>query len=79
MFQFRVICEHCVAARHYAVIGKQLLLSCDRNRVRRVVLGLSEDGACTDLFENLSVNSLNARPIEQYCQPPFFLIGQYLE
>jgi hypothetical protein len=54
MFQFRVICEHCVAARHYAVIGKQLLLSNDRNKV----LCLSEDGACTDLFENHSVNSL---------------------
>ncbi len=26
--------------------------------VRWVVLGLSEDGACTDLFENFSVNSL---------------------
>ncbi len=30
----------------------------NRNRVRWVILGLSEDGACTDLFENLSVNSL---------------------
>ena len=25
---------------------------------RGAVLGLSQDGACTDLFENLSVNSL---------------------
>jgi hypothetical protein len=54
MFQLRVLCEHCVAARHYAVIGKQLLLSNDRNKF----LGLSEDGACTDLFGNLSVKSL---------------------
>ncbi len=37
---------------------KQLLISNDRNRVRWVVLGLSEDGACTDLFESLSVNSI---------------------
>jgi hypothetical protein len=28
------------------------------NRVRRVVLGLSENGACADLFENLSLNSI---------------------
>ncbi len=38
--------------------SKQLLLSNDRNRVRWVVLGLSEDGVCTDLFKNVSVNSL---------------------
>jgi hypothetical protein len=54
MFQLRVLCEHCVAARQYSVIGKQLLLSNDRNKV----LGLSEDGTCTDLFGNLRVNSL---------------------
>jgi hypothetical protein len=30
------------------------------------------------LFENLSVNSLKARPIEQHqCKPLSFLIGQY--
>ncbi len=42
----------------YIVVGKQFLISNDRNRFRRVggsVLGLSQDGACTDLFENLSV------------------------
>jgi hypothetical protein len=33
------------------------LLSNDKNRVRWAVLGLSQDGACIDLFENLSVNS----------------------
>jgi hypothetical protein len=44
--------------RHYTVIGKQLFISNDRNRVRWVVLGLLQDGACIDLFENLSVNSL---------------------
>jgi hypothetical protein len=37
-------------------IGIQLLFA--NNRVRGAVLGLSKDGACTDLFENLSVNSL---------------------
>jgi hypothetical protein len=46
-----------VAARHYAVICKKLLIS-RQKQVSRVVLGFSEDGACTDLFENLSVNSL---------------------
>ncbi len=30
----------------------------NRNRVRGAVLGLSQDGASIDLFENLSVNSL---------------------
>ena len=39
------------------LFAKQLLILNYRNRVRWVVLGLSEDGACTDLFENLSVNS----------------------
>ncbi len=39
-------------------IWKPLLFANNRNRVRRVVLGLSQDGACTDLFENLSENSL---------------------
>ncbi len=35
------------------ILGIQLFISNDRNRVRWVVLGLSLDGACTDLFENL--------------------------
>jgi hypothetical protein len=39
-------------------IGKQLLFANDRSRVRGAVLGLSQDGARTDLFQNLSVNSL---------------------
>jgi hypothetical protein len=47
------------------VIGKQLLISNDRNRVRSAVLGLSEDGVYTDSFENLRVKrELTARPIE---------------
>ncbi len=48
--------EVCPTARLYAIIGKQLLISNDINRVRRAVLGLSQDGVRTDL-ENLSENS----------------------
>ncbi len=44
--------------RCYTVIGKQLMISNDRNRVRWEVLSLSQDGALTDFFENLSVNIL---------------------
>jgi hypothetical protein len=47
-----------IQLRRYTVIWKQLLFENDRNRVRGAVLGLSQDGACIDLFENLSVNSL---------------------
>ncbi len=36
----------------------KLLFADNTNRVRGAVLGLSQVGACTDLFENLSVNSL---------------------
>ncbi len=38
--QLCVWCEKCVAARHYAVIWKQLLFANKRNRVLWVVLGL---------------------------------------
>ncbi len=58
LFKFSVWCEKCVAALHYAVICKQLLNATDINRFRQVVLDLLQDGACTDLFENLSENSL---------------------
>ncbi len=44
--------------RHYSVIWKQLLFANNRNRVRWIVLGLSQDGACTDLFEYFSEDSL---------------------
>jgi hypothetical protein len=47
-----------ISLRHYTVIGKQLLLSNDRNRVRGAVLSLSQDGASTHLFENFRENSL---------------------
>jgi hypothetical protein len=39
-------------------IWKQFLISNDRNNVCWEVLGLSQDGACIDLVENLSENSL---------------------
>ncbi len=58
LFQLSVWCEKFVAAQHYAVIWKQLLFANKRNRVRWVVLGLSQEGACTHLFENFSENSL---------------------
>ncbi len=44
--------------RRNTAIWKKLLISNDRNSVRWLVLGLSLDGACTDLVENLSDNSL---------------------
>ncbi len=49
---------HKTPTLQYIVIWKQLFISNDKNRVRWVVLGLLQDGACTDLVENLSVNSL---------------------
>jgi hypothetical protein len=75
LFQLGVWCEKCVAAQHYAVICKQLLISNDRNRVRWVVLGLSDDGACTDLSENLCVNSLKrdlSNATTEASNTPFF-------
>ncbi len=44
--------------RRYTAIWKQLLLANDTNRVRGAVLGLLQDGACTDFFENFRENSL---------------------
>jgi hypothetical protein len=44
--------------RRYTVIWKQLLFANDRNRVRGAVFGLSQDGACTNLFENFREHSL---------------------
>jgi hypothetical protein len=58
LLQLSVWCENYVAARHYVDTGIQLLFANNRNGVRGAVLGLSRDGACNDLFENLSVNSL---------------------
>jgi hypothetical protein len=53
----------CRSPTLYADIGIQLLFANNRNRVRGAVLGLSQDGACTDLFENLTVNTWR----EIYC------------
>ncbi len=58
LFQLSLWCEKCDAARHCAVIGKQLMISNDRNMVCWAVLGLSQDEVCTDSFENFSAKSL---------------------
>ncbi len=79
LFQLTAWCEKCVAARHYADIGKQLLFTNNRNRVRGAVLGLSQDGACTDLLWKSQREYLIGRTIECYhFQTTSFLIGQYL-
>jgi hypothetical protein len=64
-----------ISLQRYTEIGKQLLISNDRNRVRWVVLGLAHYGACTDFLENLSMSSLqgdlsNATTFN----PPLFLL-----
>jgi hypothetical protein len=62
-----------IQLRSYTDIWKQLLFANDRNRVRGTVLGLSRDGACTDLIENLSVNSLKGELSNATAfKPPFF-------
>ncbi len=58
LFQLSVLCEKCVAAGHYSVIENQLKFANNRNRVRGAVLCLSQDGACTNLFENFREYSL---------------------
>ncbi len=40
------------------LLGKQLFISNDRNRVRWAVWELAQERVCTDSFENFSVNSL---------------------
>jgi hypothetical protein len=40
------------------LLEKKIIVSNDRSRVRRAVLGLSLDGASTNLFENFRENSL---------------------
>jgi hypothetical protein len=62
-----------VAARHCAIIGKQLLISNYRNRVRWAVLGLSQDRVCIDSFENFSVKSLKRlQSNDTKFNPPLF-------
>ncbi len=57
LFQSRVWCEKFIAARHIAVIWKQLLISNYRNMVRWVGSFRPLRGwACTDLFDNFSEN-----------------------
>jgi len=57
----------------YDVIWKQLLISNDRNRVRWVVLGLSQDGPCTDLFENFGEDRLKGDlSNDNIVNPPHF-------
>ncbi len=73
LFQLNVWCEKCFAARHYAVKWKQLLFANKRNRVRWVVLGLSQYGACTDLSENFSEDSLKVDlSNDNIVSPPLF-------
>ncbi len=79
MFQLSLLCEKCVAAKHNSVIGNHLLFANNRNRVRWVVLSLSQDGACTDSVENFRENSLKGDLSNDIIlNPPSFLIGQYL-
>ncbi len=52
-----VLYKKYVTGRNYTDIGKQLSFANNRNRVRGVVLNLSQDGACTNLFENFRENS----------------------
>ncbi len=47
-----------IKLRRHTAIRKQLLFANDTNRVCRAVLGLLQDGACTDSFENFRENSL---------------------
>jgi hypothetical protein len=54
-------------------VGKQLLIANDRNRVPRLVLVLLQDGACMDLYENRSENSLKGDPSnDTTVNPPLF-------
>ncbi len=62
LFQLRVWCEKCVAARHNGIIGKQLFISNDRHRVRWELLGLSQDGICARFFWKFQHEELKQRP-----------------
>jgi hypothetical protein len=49
------------------------LFANDTNRVRRAVLCLSQDGACTNLFENFSENNLKGDLSNETADnPPLF-------
>jgi len=52
------------------------LIANDRNRVRWLVLGLSQDGACIDLYENHSENSLKGDlSNDTTVNPPLFSLA----
>ncbi len=79
MFQLSLPCEKCAAARHNRVIGNQLLFANNRNRVRWVVLCLSQNGACTDSFENFLENSLKGDlSTDNTLNPPLFSLVKSL-
>ncbi len=66
--------EFFIILRRYTFIENQLLIPNDRNRVRWEVLGLSQDGACTDSNGNFSVNSLKGDLSNTTTfNPPFFM------
>jgi hypothetical protein len=68
-----VWCEKRVAAWHYSVIGNQLLFANNRNRVRGVVLCLSQGGACSNLSENFREYGLKRDPSNDTTDnPPLF-------
>ncbi len=64
-----------ISLRHYLYRYWALIIYFnDRNRVRWVVLGLLQDGACTDLVENQSVSSLKGdlSNATTFINPPLF-------
>jgi hypothetical protein len=64
-----------IKLRRYTDIWKQLLIANDANRFRGTVLGLSQDGACTDSFENFRENSLKGDLSNDITfNPPLFLL-----
>ncbi len=67
-----------ISLRCYTVIGKQLLISNDKQGSLSV-LGFSQDGACTDLLENLSVNSLKGvlSNVTTFNPPLFSLVNTF--
>jgi len=83
MFEFTTwhvsFLDFLISLRHQTAIGNQLFISNDRNRVRWVVLGLLQDGACTDFFENLSENTLKGdlSKTETFNPPLFSLVDTF--
>jgi hypothetical protein len=72
-----------VKLRRHTTIWKQLIIELffanDTNRVRGAVLGLPQDGACTDSFENFRENSLKEDLSNDITlNPPRFSLVNYL-